>query len=507
MKKKNCLVIFELANNHMGDLGYAKKIINQYYKISSEYKKFGIDFAFKFQFRNLETFIHKAYKNSNHEGVKRFETTELNDTEWKNLIKFTKKKFITVCTAFDEISVDKVIKNNFDYIKIASCSINDWPLIEYLSKKVKSKIIASLGGKNEDEIREIVSFFNNRKKKIQYLYCVAKYPTNPENLNLEYFLNLKSLYGEKIAGFSTHEVPGETLSGAIAYSMGARIFEKHVNIKSNKYKINKYSTTPDQIKLWLENLKETILRYGSSKSRNIFLTEEKVNLLQFQRGVYVREKMTIEEGKELDYKKISFKFPSLKGQLTANQYSKFKEFVTKKNFTSNQPIFLKDLIVVDKRKDVFLIKEKIKQLIDASKIILPLNPRIEISHHEGLKKFYKTGLSMITVFNGNYCKKLLFLLKNQNHPPQYHRIKSETFFVIYGSVKIKLTKKRKTISKILRPGEILTIEPGTIHEFKAIGKTGAVIEELSTMHIKADSYYLSKKITNNKNRKSFISLY
>ena len=82
--------------------------------------------------------------------------------------------------------------------------------------------------------------------------------------------------------------------------------------------------------MWLENLKETILRYGSSKNRNIFLTEEKVNLLQFQRGVYVGKKMIIEKGKELDDNKISYKFPSLKGQLTANQYSKFKEFITKK---------------------------------------------------------------------------------------------------------------------------------------------------------------------------------
>ena len=78
--------------------------------------------------------------------------------------------------------------------------------------------------------------------------------------------------------------------------------------------------------------------------------------------------------------------------------------------------------------------------------MLPLNPRIEISHHEGLKKFNKTGLSMITVFNGNYCKKLLFLLKNQNHPPNTIGLKVR-HFVIYGSVKIKLTKKEKQFLK------------------------------------------------------------
>ena len=31
--------------------------------------------------------------------------------------------------------------------------------------------------------------------------------------------------------FSTHELPDEKLSGGIAYSLGARIFEKHVGLK------------------------------------------------------------------------------------------------------------------------------------------------------------------------------------------------------------------------------------------------------------------------------------
>ena len=49
------LVIFELANNHMGNVKHAKKIINEYYKLSLDYRKYGIDFAFKFQFRDLDT--------------------------------------------------------------------------------------------------------------------------------------------------------------------------------------------------------------------------------------------------------------------------------------------------------------------------------------------------------------------------------------------------------------------------------------------------------------------
>ena len=454
-QNKQPLVIFELANNHMGDLQYAKKIINEYYKVSLNYRKYGIKFAFKFQFRDLETFIHTDFKKSDHEGVKRFESTRLRDKQWNNLIKFTKKKFITVCTAFDEISVNKIIKYKFDFIKIASCSINDWPLVDYLQKRVKTKIIASLGGKNDKEIREIISFFRNKKKNIQYLYCVAKYPTKPENLNLEYFSKLRSLYGSEIAGFSTHENPQETLSGALSYALGARIFEKHVNIKSKNYKINQYSTTPEQINSWLENLKRAILLIGSSKKRSLFLKEEKTNLLQFQRGIYVKTRTYIKKGDLLNLNNIAFKYPSLKNQLVANDFSKFSTFVSKKNLRPDQQVNYSDVSIKNSRNNIEIIREKILELIDRSKIIVPKKSKLEVSHHMGLKKFNKIGMSMITIYNGLYCKKYLFLLKGQNHPAQFHKIKTESFFILFGSVKLKLTKDKKVETKILKIGDIL----------------------------------------------------
>ena len=48
--------------------------------------------------------------------------------------------------------------------------------------------------------------------------------------------------------------------------------------------------------------------------------------------------------------------------------------------------------------------------------------------------------------------------------------------------------------------------PKEIHSFSGLSKDGAVIEELSTTSTSKDSYYLDKKIENNKNRKSYISL-
>ena len=57
--KKNIfqnLFVLDLANNHFGDLNHAKKIINKFNIIC---KKKKINFVVKFQFRNLETYLHK----------------------------------------------------------------------------------------------------------------------------------------------------------------------------------------------------------------------------------------------------------------------------------------------------------------------------------------------------------------------------------------------------------------------------------------------------------------
>ena len=136
------LIIFEIANNHMGNLSYGKKIINQYYKLSKKYKKH-IDFAFKFQFRDLDTYVHKTYQDIGHSQVERFVSTKLTEKEWVEIISYAKKKFKVIGTAFDEKSVDKIINLKLDYLKIASCSADEWPLLEYISKKIKNKKILS----------------------------------------------------------------------------------------------------------------------------------------------------------------------------------------------------------------------------------------------------------------------------------------------------------------------------------------------------------------------------
>lgn len=495
------LVILEIANNHMGDLNHLKNIIDTYYTLTFRYKKI-VNFAIKFQFRNLKSFIHPT-ANKNNKGVKRFTSTELKDSEWKKIIKFTKKKFKIICTPFDEISIKDIEKNNFDFLKIASCSYDDWPLVEKI-KKSKLPVICSIGGAEENQITKLLSFF---KKKVDsqnffLMYCVALYPTKINDLNLEYFLKLRNKFGSVVRGFSSHEDKTSSLTGAISYSMGARIFERHINLHNRKYKINDYSIEPKQFNNWLKNLVIAIKINGSKAYRNKNLLKEKKQLRKFQRGVYLSSNTKLSKGDELNKKNTSLYFPTLKNQLTANEFSKYSTFLLKKDKRSLEPIFLKDIKIVDHRSQIEKIKNQIIELIKASKVILPKNIKLEISHHYGLKYFNKFGLSMITIINEKYCKKLLFLINNQSHPKQYHKKKHESFFLLYGKIKVQLNSK----SFILKPGDIINIPPRVKHFFKDISKNGSVIEELSTTSDKNDSFYIDKKINKNIKRKSFVSI-
>ena len=501
------IVILEIANNHMGDISHFKRIINTYFKLTKQYRSI-LDFAVKFQYRDLDTFINEKFIGSDHSGVKRFESTKLTRSEWDKIIKFCRNKFKLICTPFDEKSIEAVIKDKFDYIKIASCSSNDWPLLEHLYKKSKNKkIICSLGGLSEKEISDTISFFNNRKLNVKFLYCVGKYPSLASDLNLSFFKKLRKLHGNQIIGYSTHENPNEKITSVIAFSMGARIFEKHVGVETNKYKLNKYSTNPSQLEEWLSNLKKAIIRFGNVKSRNDGLILEQSNLLNFKRGVFLKK--NIKKNSVISIKDVIFQFPSLPNQLLANDFSKFNKFILKKDAQKGEPVLKKNLKLLSEKDVLRKIRDKIKQLSFNAKVVIPLNARIEISQHYGLKKFNQYGLSMITIYNNHYCKKILFLLKNQIHPEQFHKIKKETFFVLYGKVKLEIKKKNNTVfkTKIMRQGEIYTIKPNEVHRFRSIGKEGAVIEELSTESKTNDSFYLDKTIEKNKSRKSFISFY
>ena len=153
----------------------------------------------------------------------------------------------------------------------------------------------------------------------------------------------------------------------------------------------------------------------------------------------------------------------------------------------------------DVRSKVWQAAQEVKNLLGASGITVPGGVDLELSHHYGIDRFSEVGLTLITVVNRGYCKKLLVSLPGQFHPEQFHNQKEETFHVLYGNVDLTLDGKTSTF----QPGDVINIEPGVRHAF--VSQTGCVIEEISTTHYVNDSFYTDEEINQNKNRKTLLT--
>lgn len=495
---KKPLVILEIANNHMGEISHGLALIEALAKATSEFKKI-FRFAIKFQFRQLDTFIHPKHQGSDLKFVKRFEETKLSKANWAKLISMGRQKgFQIIVTPFDEQSVLSCEEHNIDTIKIASCSLGDWPLIEKIGL-TKKPVIFSTAGASISAIDAMVSYFSNRKIEASLMHCVGLYPTPNESLNIGQISFFRNRYPHMQIGYSTHENPNLTETGSLAYALGAQIFEKHVGLETKDIQNNAYSANPEQLRNWLDATSKAIISIGKLDGKVENGTEEVSSLKNLQRGAFLKRKIL--KGENVGIEDVFFAIPSSKSGIVANDFSKYAKIITTKNIKQHEQLTTDNTEFFHFRGQIQTIVEEIRSFLDERKINYPKGKHLEISHHYGLDNFNNTGLSMTTIVNEEYCKKLLFLLPGQAHPEQYHKEKKETFFIVDGSLTLFLNGKKNK----LESGDSITIEPGVKHKFES--KIGCVIEELSTNHRSSDSYYTDQTINKNRNRKTIVNFW
>ena len=498
MKKNNIfnkLIVLDLANNHFGDISFAKKIVNSFGKIIRKNK---INATIKFQFRDLPNFIHQDFINSDVPYVRRFLDTKMSDEKFLSLFKCIKKnKIKTSCTPFDEKSVDKIEKFKFDYIKVASVSALDFNLHERIVKNNIPKII-STGGIDINDIDKIVSFYSKKRQNFGLMHCVSIYPTKNIDLNLSFIENLKKRYDNIDIGWSTHEDPNEFLPAALAFSKGASMFEKHIGLKNSKYKLNKYSITPEKFDEWIRNLRKAEDMLGQYDKK--IYKQEIETIDKLSRGVYVKN--NLKKNEVLNNSNTYFAFPKVKNQLSSQELKKFTIINTSKN--KNEAIKKKEVIFNKELINEYRIKSflhKAKAMLNYNNIKVGKVFDLEMSHHNGMKNFKKIGCFLFNIVNKEYAKKLLVMLPNQIHPSHFHKSKSETFIILAGSLKLKDGKTKYD----LYPGDRVDLQKSSWHEFRA-GNNGCIFEEISTTNFTKDSFYKNKKIKNLKRdeRKTYI---
>ncbi len=471
------LFIFEMANNHQGNLNHGLNIIKEMGDLA---KKQDIKAAVKFQYRDLDTFIHKDFTDREDlKHIPRFLSTRLSDEEFFTLSKFTKQNgMLSIVTPFDEVSVDKCIRNGIDIIKIGSCSAKDWPLLEKIANSGKP-VIASTGGLDIHEIDNLVSFFEHRNVDFAVMYCVALYPSLNDSIHMNFLEKLIKRYPKRIIGYSGHETPDNLDIVKTAVCKGAKIFERHVGLETDEIKLNKYSMNPSQVDEWVKAVL-TIKKICGQVNKKIDETERE-SLLSLKRGVYA--KRLISKGEKINREDVYFAMPCQSEQTSSEEMGKMRSLlIAERDYQPHEALFIHDTSkdpIANTRK----IIHEYKGMINEAGIRLGKNFELELSHHYGSERFREVGILIVNIMNREYCKKIICLLPNQINPNHLHKKKEETFQVLWGNLKVNLDGKMYN----LFPGDLLLIERDKMHNFSS--DTGAIFEEISTTHYGRDSYY------------------
>lgn len=480
----------------MGDIAHGLEVIRQFGNVCRQFPEF--NFAFKLQYRNLDTFIHPALQGREDiKYIKRFQETRLAHSDFDCLIaEMRNNGFLVMSTPFDEDSVGIIEDQNLDIIKIASCSFTDWPLLERVAATDRP-VIASTAGATVEDIDRVVSFFQHRNKDFAILHCVGEYPTADEKIHVSQIDFLKERYPGVRIGFSTHENPANTDIIKLAIAKGAQVFEKHVGVATDQYPLNAYSANPQQIRAWLDAARYATILCGVGSERLPDNKNELASLRSLRRGIFVNH--DIHAGGTLKREDVYFAFPPEDGQFTANDWSKYTNFTATADIRKDGAVTEANSQRTDVRALAWEAAQKVKAILAESNITIPGGADLEISHHYGLQRFNEVGLTLITVVNRGYCKKLLVSLPGQIHPEQYHNQKDETFHIVHGEVEITLNG----ITTNHKQGDVIHVEPGVRHSW--MSPTGAIMEEISTTHHKNDSFYTDESINQIDNRKTWLT--
>jgi len=316
-----------------------------------------------------------------------------------------------------------------------------------------------------------------------------------KNINLKQLLvHIKN--SQKIL-VATHENPDDAEVIKLAVAKRASLFEKHVGVETKKFGLNAYSATPPQIASWLQSATEAFIMCGMEGGKVKPSQKESSSLMSLRRGVFAKK--PIKKGKQIEATDIFFSIPTSKGQLTANDLSKYTDWYSKVDLKTKDPILLNRTKKEDNQNKIFQAIQRVKKLIRESNVLIPNQVDLEISHHYGIDRFDQYGITLVNVINRDYCKKLIIILPGQEHPEQRHKVKEETFNVLYGTIDLELDGKKRQC----KPGDLVVIKPGVKHFFSSA--TGAIIEEISSTHYKEDSFYTDPEIAKNKNRKTSIT--
>jgi N-acetylneuraminate synthase len=259
-------IIAEVGNNHNGDIGLAKELVDLAVEAKAD--------CVKFQMRDLSSLYSNLGKNGeagydlgSQYTLDLLNKFQLSNDELCQVFDYCKQRgILPLCTPWDLVSVKVLDDYGLEGFKVASADFTNYEMLEALAKTGKP-LICSTGMSKESEIRASVALLRRLGAPFAVLHCNSTYPTPYKDVNLSYLPRMKKL-ADTVVGYSGHERGFAVPLAAVA--LGARIVEKHFtvdrNMEGNDHRV---SLLPDEFAEMVRQIRNVEEAMGQGGEREL----------------------------------------------------------------------------------------------------------------------------------------------------------------------------------------------------------------------------------------------
>lgn len=299
-------VIAEIGANHNGDMDLAKQMIDAA-------KASGADAA-KFQSWTPKSLISESEykKNQSYDDSVKKHFGSLKEMVTKYYLNFEQhcelKKYcdeigIDFCsTPFSIEEADMLNELGVEYFKIASMDINNLPLLKHIAAFSKP-VVMSTGMATLSEIEAAIAVIKESgNEQIVLLHCIAIYPPENKDINLNNIKMLQDVFGLPV-GFSDHSIGFSIPLASVA--LGACVIEKHFTTDKNLPGWDhEISANPYEMEIICKEAH--VISESMGKYQRVVSDAEKEKKLKFRRSIVVNADLPVghvlNEG-DLEYKR------------------------------------------------------------------------------------------------------------------------------------------------------------------------------------------------------------
>lgn len=249
---ESVFVIAETAFNHMGKIEYFEKLIKN--AESNDIK------MITFQILHPESFSTLAYSK-----YKFSKQVEIDFEKWEYIYNLCVKNNIVFIPCFlDLFSYEKLKHLKFDYIKIHSTDLFNYPLLNEIKKYNPSNLILETQVCNLHEIKNTLSFFDGSYKgNIILFHGFSDYPTQLTDQNLNMLRFLKKEFDVEV-GFADHTLSTDIIP-LMAIASGAKYIEKHITLVRNENDFDApVSLEIEEFKKLMKNIRKYMVVMGDN---------------------------------------------------------------------------------------------------------------------------------------------------------------------------------------------------------------------------------------------------